>query len=80
MPQIVVVRWITMEGHVSIQGYLSYPSFNCCITDMDLLLEHLEVARWMEVLSRVVLAHGIFRRRRWIPPLFQMKDESAMLG
>lgn len=48
--------------------------------DMDLLLEHLEVARWMEVLSRVVLAHGIFRRRRWIPPLFQMKDESAMLG
>jgi hypothetical protein len=50
------------------------------MTDMDLLLEHLEAARWMEVLSRVVLAHGIFRRRRWIPPLFQMKDESAMLG
>jgi hypothetical protein len=50
------------------------------MTDMELLLEHLELARWMEVLSRVVLAHGIFRRQRWIPPLFQMKEENAMLG
>ena len=81
VPQIVVVRCMTMAGHASIQGYLSHPSLKCCMADMEEhLLEHQEVARWMEVLSRVVLAHGIFKRRRWIPPLFQMKEESAMLG